>query len=62
MAPRKSAAVAASAEAPKKTAARRRRKVTHEMIEVRAYLISQSEHAGTPLENWLAAERELAGA
>jgi hypothetical protein len=28
-------------------------------IARRAYLISQSEHAGTPEENWIRAEREL---
>jgi hypothetical protein len=30
-------------------------------IERRAHEISQSEHAGTPEENWLRAERELRG-
>jgi len=30
-------------------------------IQRRAYEISQSEHAGTPEENWHRAERELAG-
>lgn len=31
-------------------------------IRVRAYEISQSEHAGTPEENWARAEQELRGA
>jgi hypothetical protein len=49
-----------SAAAPaKKTVTRRRRKVTHEMIEHRAYEISLGEGAGSPFDNWLVAEREL---
>ena len=51
-----------TAESVKKTVSRRRKKVTHEMIEFRAYMISLTERAGSPLENWLAAERELLGA
>jgi hypothetical protein len=50
-----------AAQPVKKTIGRRRPKVTHEMIEHRAYLISQSEHAGSPFENWISAERELSG-
>jgi hypothetical protein len=33
--------------------------VTRERIAERAYLISQSEQAGSDEENWLRAEREL---
>jgi len=33
--------------------------VTRERIAERAYLISQSDQAGTDEENWLRAEREL---
>jgi len=33
--------------------------ITREMIAERAYLISQSDDAGTDEENWLRAEREL---
>ncbi len=56
------AAAAKTAEPAKKAAPRRRRtKVTHEMIEARAYHISLGEHAGSPDENWLTAERELLG-
>jgi hypothetical protein len=32
-----------------------------EACRQRAYEISQSEHAGTPEENWLRAEQELRG-
>ncbi len=32
-----------------------------EACRQRAYEISQSEHAGTPDENWLRAEQELRG-
>jgi hypothetical protein len=35
--------------------------VTAEMIQQRAYEISQREDAGTPEENWERAERELRG-
>ena len=49
----------AAPEPAKKTVARRRRKVTHEMIEQRAYEISLGEGAGSPFDNWLVAEREL---
>ena len=51
----------AAAAAPKKPAARRRKKVTHEMIEFRAYMLSL-QSPGSPLENWLTAERELTAA
>jgi hypothetical protein len=61
-APKKTATAAAKAAEPvKKAAPRRRRKVTHEMIETRAYHISLTDHAGSPDDNWLAAERELLG-
>jgi hypothetical protein len=60
MAPAKK--TAAEAETPKKPVTRRRRKVTHEMIETRAYMISLSHEAGSPVDNWLAAERELKAA
>jgi hypothetical protein len=36
--------------------------VSHEQIAVRAYEIHRSGAAGGPLDHWLAAERELAGA
>ena len=36
-----------------------REPVTRERIAERAYLISQSEKAGSDEENWLRAEREL---
>jgi hypothetical protein len=45
--------------AAKKPLVRRRKKVTHEMIEERAYLIAISAPGGSPEEHWLAAEREL---
>jgi hypothetical protein len=65
MAPaKKTAAAAAETEPVKKPATRRRRKptVTHEMIETRAYMISLVDEGGTPLDHWLAAERELMAA
>jgi len=46
-------------ESPRKAAPRRRRKITHEMIETRAYMISLGDHGGTPVDHWLTAEREL---
>ena len=36
-----------------------RNPITRERIAERAYLISQSDQAGTDEENWLRAEREL---
>ena len=36
-----------------------REPITRERIAERAYLISQSEQAGSEEENWLRAEREL---
>jgi len=36
-----------------------RKPVTRDRISERAYLISQSDQAGTDEENWLRAEREL---
>jgi hypothetical protein len=35
---------------------------SHEQIAVRAYEMHLSDPAGDPLDHWLAAERELAGA
>jgi len=57
MAVRKTASTAAA----KKPIVRRRRKVTEEMIREHAYFRSMAT-SGTPLEHWLAAERELAHA
>ena len=37
----------------------RREPITEERIAERAFLISQSDRAGTAEENWLRAEREL---
>jgi hypothetical protein len=59
MAAKKTATTAA--ETVKKTVTRRRRKVTHDMIEQRAYMISVSDPHRSPVDNWLAAERELHG-
>jgi hypothetical protein len=55
---------AKTAEPAKKTTTvrRRRPKVTHEMIEERAYLIATSGTGGSQLDHWLTAERELVGA
>ncbi len=36
-----------------------RKAITRERIAERAYLISQSDQAGTDEENWLRAEQEL---
>ncbi len=56
MAAKKAAAAAAPA---KKTIVRRRKRVvTEAMIRERAYFISTTD-GGSPLEHWLAAEREL---
>jgi len=57
MAPRKTAVGSTPA---KKTpiVRRRRRTVTEEMVRERAYFISITDH-GSPVEHWLAAEREL---
>jgi Protein of unknown function (DUF2934) len=52
---------AATPAAKKKPIVRRRKKVTHEMIQERAYLIALSDTGGSPLDNWLTAERELLG-
>ena len=35
--------------------------ITHEMIAVRAYEISQSPACGSEYDNWIRAERELRG-
>jgi Protein of unknown function (DUF2934) len=43
---------------PRKQSATRE-PITRERIAERAYLISQSEQAGSDEENWLRAEREL---
>ena len=49
----------AAAPVKKTIARRRKRTVTEEMIRERAYFISMSDD-GSPVEHWLAAERELA--
>jgi hypothetical protein len=56
MAPKK--ATATSTPAKKPTVRRRRRTVTEEMVRERAYFISISG-GGSPVDHWLAAEREL---
>ena len=56
MAPKK--ATATSTPAKKPIVRRRRRTVTEEMVRERAYFISISE-GGSPVDHWLAAEREL---
>jgi hypothetical protein len=52
----------AKAAAEKKPIVRRRKKatVTHEMIQERAYHLALAGE-GSPLDHWLAAERELLG-
>jgi hypothetical protein len=72
--PKTSTAASATTAAPRAKRARRattlgrraRRAATsgvgHEQIAVRAYEIHLSDAAGGPLDHWLAAERELAGA
>jgi hypothetical protein len=57
MAAKKTAAGAATS-AKKPIVRRRRRVVTEEMIRERAYFISMTD-SGSPVEHWLAAEREL---
>jgi len=49
---------AATKPAAKKPIVRRRRKVTEDMIREHAYFRSMMT-SGSPLEHWLAAEREL---
>jgi len=49
---------ATAATTVKKTVVRRRRKVSEEMIRERAYFISMGGN-GSPLDHWIAAEREL---
>ena len=56
MAAKKSTATSAPAKKP--IVRRRRRTVTEEMVRERAYFISITEN-GTPVDHWLAAEREL---
>ena len=56
MAPKK--ATATSTPAKKPIVRRRRRTVTEEMVRERAYFISITE-GGSPVDHWLAAEREL---
>jgi len=56
MAAKKTAAAAPALA--KKTIVRRRKRVTEEMIRERAYFISIG-NGGSPVEHWLAAEREL---
>jgi hypothetical protein len=50
--------VTARAAAAKKPIVRRRRKVTEDMIREQAYFRSMMS-SGSPVEHWLAAEREL---
>jgi hypothetical protein len=57
----KKTATTAKAPAKKPIVRSRRRVVTEEMIRERAYFISTIAN-GSPLEHWLAAERELVGA
>jgi hypothetical protein len=45
--------------AKSETAHQEKPEVTQEMIEQRAYELSQREDAGTAEENWQRAEREL---
>ena len=56
MPPKKTAAT--STPAKKTVARRRRRTVTEEMVRERAYYLSITE-TGSPVDHWLAAEREL---
>jgi hypothetical protein len=51
------ASVTATATA-KRPSARRRRSVTEEMVRERAYYLSMTG-SGSPVDHWLAAEREL---
>jgi hypothetical protein len=48
----------AATAAPVKKIVRRRKKVTEEMIRERAYFNSLTS-SGSPIDHWLAAEREL---
>ena len=61
MAARKTTTKAAE-ETPKKTIRRRRPKITHEMIQERAYFLATNGESGSQLDHWLTAERELVGA
>jgi len=54
----KKTTAAAAATVKKPIARRRRRAVTEEMIRDRAYFISITD-GGSPVDHWLAAEREL---
>ena len=49
---------ASSTPAKKPIVRRRRRTVTEEMVRERAYYLSITEN-GSPVDHWLAAEREL---
>lgn len=57
----KAAAASKAQPAAKQPTVRRRKKVTHEMIQERAYHIAIAGEGGSPLDHWLAAERELLG-
>ena len=57
MAPKKATATSTPAKKPI-VRRRRRRTVTEEMVRERAYFISIRE-GGSPVDHWLAAEREL---
>ena len=60
LAPRKSTTSTAE-KVVRKPTVRRRKKVTHEMIQERAYHIAISGSGGSPLDHWLTAEHELLG-
>ena len=71
MPPKKAPADGKAPAAPKAPATRVRKakaavtvapEFDEEACRQRAYEISQSEHAGTPEENWVRAEQELRGA
>jgi hypothetical protein len=49
------------ARKPATTTRKRKPKIGHDEIAMRAYFLSQ-ERGGNDLENWLLAEHELAGA
>ncbi len=61
---KKAEKAAATTPARKTTSARKRKAktVTYEMIEGRAYEIFESGGAGSDVDNWLLAERELQSA
>ncbi len=46
---------------PQQSGSSQNQQLTHEMIAKRAYEISRSNNAGSQMDNWLRAERELRG-